>query len=104
MKPRASYTAEVIEDVLVIKDLDNGSISVTNDIDIILAYEQEQTGHNWENKRIIYRDSLGDWDQILWNGSRVRFERLTFDPVARKNFGKALEAVKSLPSVFPTSM
>lgn len=99
-KPRADYTAKVIEDVLVIEDLDSGEISVTNDIENILCYEQEQTGHSWVNKHIIYKDSDENWDQVKWNGRDVRFVSLSEGCMEEQSLSKALARVKQLPTLF----
>ena len=62
MNKHADYEVVRIEDDRVfIVDLDLGSISVTNDA----AYVFGEINNNFPNKRIIYRDTLGMWDELV---------------------------------------
>ena len=52
--------------ILLIEDL-NGPMSVTNDAENVVA-DLLAAGHS--NYRIVYRDSMGQWDELLHNGFR----------------------------------
>ena len=69
----ADFSHTVSEDVLKIVDLGLGGNSVTNDAERVLAkIEQWQPGLIGRC-RIMYRDGLGIWDGIEWDGQEVRF-------------------------------
>jgi hypothetical protein len=55
--------AGVVDDKLFIIDLDLGNRSVTNDAENVARWAQE----NYRGKRLIYRDSMGRWDEIVIN-------------------------------------
>lgn len=48
-------------DKLFIVDLDLGNRSVTNDAENVAAWAQK----NYQGRRLIYRDSMGRWDEII---------------------------------------
>jgi hypothetical protein len=57
----ADYEVVRVEDDRVfIVDLDLGNISVTNDA----GYVFSEINRNFPNRRLIYRDTLGRWDEI----------------------------------------
>jgi|GEM_PF-3030794 len=61
---RSDYEIVRIEDDRVfIVDLDLGNMSVTNDADNVL----EEINKNFPNRRLIYKDTLGNWDEITYN-------------------------------------
>lgn len=51
----------VQEDKIFLVDLDLGNKSVTNDAENVV----EEINKNFPDKRIIYRDTLGVWDEIV---------------------------------------
>jgi hypothetical protein len=53
--------------VLAIIDLDRGGKSVTNDIENVVQ-SLTSAGFLFPGKSLIYRDSMGNWDQVLHNG------------------------------------
>lgn len=60
---RAEWFSELIGDVLVLFDRDCGSMSLTNDIDRVLAEEARRRGHGLPAV-VLYRDSEGRYDRI----------------------------------------
>jgi hypothetical protein len=63
----------VDQDVIKIVDLDPGSNSVTNDAERVLRKIECWPPGLIVRCRIMYRDSLGTWDGIEWDGQGVRF-------------------------------
>lgn len=51
----------VEEDKIFLVDLDLGNRSVTNDAERVF----EEINKNFPGRRIIYRDTLGHWDEIV---------------------------------------
>jgi hypothetical protein len=69
----ADFSYTVSEDVLKMVDLALGGNSVTNDAERVLRkIEQWQPGLT-THCRIMYRDSLGMWDGLEWDGLEARF-------------------------------
>lgn len=60
---RADYTYTVEETIIAIVDLDQGSRSVTNDIENVLDEISAHLG-GLAGYAIIYRDSRGVWDGV----------------------------------------
>lgn len=59
---RADYDIACVEtDRVFIIDLNLGNISVTNDAERV--YTELQSF--WPNRRVIYRDSMGNWDEMI---------------------------------------
>lgn len=65
---RASYTFETRGDVICITDLDRGR-TVTTDADRVIEDLVDCHG-SLDGKRVIYRDSMGVWDEILVSDNR----------------------------------
>ncbi|MBV9877485.1 MAG: hypothetical protein JO025_22345 [Verrucomicrobia bacterium] len=69
----AEFSYTVDQGVIKIVDLNLGSDSVTNDVERVL-YKLEQ----WQpgliaRCSIMYRDSMGYWDGLEWDGEEVTF-------------------------------
>jgi hypothetical protein len=63
---RADYDIVRVEhDRVFIIDLDLGNKSVTNDADYVWSEIQSM----WPGRRLIYRDSAGRWDEIIFQPS-----------------------------------
>ena len=45
---------------------ENGRTSVTNDAEAVLDYIKKTQG---KDTRVVYRDSQGDWAEIVWKDS-----------------------------------
>lgn len=59
---RADYDIVRVEsDRVFIIDLDLGNKSVTNDAEYVYSDLQSL----WPNRRVIYRDSMGNWDEMI---------------------------------------
>lgn len=65
MKPsfRADYTYTIEGSVIAIVDLDQGSKSVTNDMEDVLNDIRVEIG-DLSGYSVIYRDSEGQWDGV----------------------------------------
>ena len=59
--------------MLKIWDLNLGSQSVTNDAENVLRKIEVWHQRSLAGCRILYRDSLGFWDRLEWDGKEVRF-------------------------------
>ena len=67
MRVRAHYAIHVeTADTIWIVDLDDGAMSVTNDAEAVV----EQVVKDFGDKRVIYRDSEGQWDELLHHHGR----------------------------------
>jgi len=56
-------TVEVRDGITFIVDLNQGRKSVTNDAEWVV----ERVLEKFPTNRIVYRDSQGDWDELLHN-------------------------------------
>jgi len=72
---RADYTYTVEGSIIAIIDLDQGSKSVTNDIENVLDDIRAEIG-DLAGYAVIYRDSMGRWDGVRLIGSSVKFYAL----------------------------
>lgn len=72
---RADYSYTVKGSVITIIDLDQGSKSVTNDIENVLDDIRAELG-DLAGYAVIYRDSMGRWDGVRLVGSSVEFYAL----------------------------
>jgi hypothetical protein len=50
-----------MDDIIYIVDMNQGNMSVTNDAESVCMELHSRYG----NKRIIYRDSSGQWDELV---------------------------------------
>ena len=62
----ADFDYEVVNDVVAFFDLDLGNNSVTNDIHYTLEILKSRVD-NLAQKKIIYRDSMGIFDEVVIN-------------------------------------
>lgn len=60
------HIEEVTPDIVFIVDLDNGATSVTNDAENVTKY----LFHRFGNRRVVYRDSMGNWDEMEHDNGR----------------------------------
>ncbi len=92
-KPKADfdYQMDVIKDynVLAIQDLDLGNMSVTNDMEQVVAYIEHLEKIDTDNFLIVYQDSTGQWDGWSKNTS--------FFALRKNNFYDAVVAYIALP-------
>ena len=67
---RADYEVVLVEeDRVFIVDLNLGNKSVTNDAEEVLKEIQ----YHFPGKRLIYKDSMGKWDEIVEEGIWIRY-------------------------------
>lgn len=72
---RADYTYNVTGSVIAIIDLDQGSKSVTNDMENVLDDIRAEVG-DLSGYAVIYRDSMGRWDGVRLERGVVQFYSL----------------------------
>lgn len=67
----AEYQVKTVTpEIVFLVDLDLGNKSVTNDAEFVVREVHRRYG----NKRIVYRDSSGDWSELLHHeGTFTRF-------------------------------
>lgn len=71
MSNHADYTiVQIDKDRIFIIDLDLGNRSVTNDAEYVLGILQA----HYPGKRVIYRDTMGTWDEITGNSLAAGFK------------------------------
>lgn len=62
--PKVSWSLhKLTEDAVFIVDDDNGGMSVTNAAEAVVKDIYEFYG----DRRIVYRDTMGEWDELLHN-------------------------------------
>ena len=64
---KADYTYTIENGTVKIIDLNLGNVSVTNDAENVVTEIQSTT--NIKGLKIVYRDSDGNWDEIIPNWS-----------------------------------
>lgn len=69
------YSINEPRKVLRIIDLNLGRMSVTNDIENVLTQIRKEIGKDIESLKIIYRDSVGTWDEVVpkWDGDECEY-------------------------------
>lgn len=67
----------VTDDTVFLVDLDEGYTSVTNDAENVYAYIHKMH----PDKRVVYRDSMGYWDEIAMDGNVATFIPYHGEPV-----------------------
>ncbi len=91
--PGSIYRLEVHNDVICLKDLD-GPRSITNDVEAIL--EDLQRGGLELDAPIVYRDSMGRWDEIRHaKGRFTRFAPLPLPEDLVQDREAAVEVVRT---------
>ncbi len=70
MKKRSNYTIQSVKDNTVfLLDLGGNFPSVTNDAENVF----DEVSKIYPNHRIVYRDSMGSWDEIKMHNGQIRF-------------------------------
>lgn len=67
LKPRSDF--EILGTALVIRDLNRGRMSVTNDAENVVTYLLEN-GFLKVNQRLFYYDSNNDLSEIIWGAKK----------------------------------
>ena len=89
-KASADYEYTVEGGTLCIIDLDKGGVSVTNDMENVLADIQSAEGL-LDDLKVVYRDSDGIWDGVTgWPG------RIGFTFLGTKTKEEAIEQMLAL--------
>lgn len=74
---RSNYTYGIAdgtdEKILWIVDSNLGNMSVTNDMENVLAEIEKKTQLPLEDYKIIYRDSMNTWDGVEYKFGNVDF-------------------------------
>lgn len=74
-KNHADYeVVRVEEDRIFIVDLDLGNKSVTNDA----LFVYHELNNNFPGKRVIYRDTIGNWDELYYNTEGSWKDQITY--------------------------
>jgi hypothetical protein len=77
---RATYDISIEGDFLCIMDRNDGGRSVTNaaeDVVAEVAYLMKERGERIDRYAVIYRDTMGHWDQlVIANGKFQAFKSL----------------------------
>jgi hypothetical protein len=85
---RASYSFQIVDSVIAITDHDEGR-SVTNDVENVVA--DFRYGTDLAGYRMIYRDTMGIWDEILICEGRFA----GFRSIGEHDLDKALARIKN---------
>lgn len=92
---KADFTYEVRDEVLCIKDLNLGKMSVTNDIENVVEWIRKLKGWSREKMlatRIVYKDSQGMYDGAQYYGVYV-----AFIPLRKESLEEAVKEIKEVP-------
>jgi hypothetical protein len=90
---RSCYEWGVDNDVIWIKDLDRGGVSVTNNIDSIIAYLSSVI--HIKEYMLMYCDSLGIWDEIRIDENHI----ITFNSINEKSYDSAIVMLRGRQKV-----
>ena len=90
---RADYTYTVAGSVIAIVDLDQGSKSVTNDMENVLDDIRADIG-DLAGYAVIYQDSMGRWDGVRLTGRSVEFYALN-EPDQQRAASRLLHLLES---------
>jgi hypothetical protein len=89
MKNRADYTYKIDGYSLAIEDLNLGNMSVTNDIENVLATIAKKENLSLSDYQIMYCDSEGIWDGVDYDNGKV-----SFFPISENEYEKAREKLR----------
>lgn len=73
---KSSFSYEVIDGVLCLIDLNEGGMSVTNDIENVLSevyFNERRSQPGLYKLPIVYRDSDGTWDGVSMRNGEADF-------------------------------
>lgn len=75
---KADYTYTIQGDTVKIIDLNRGNVSVTNDAENVLT--EIQSTENIKELRIIYRDSMDEWCELIpvWDNNKCTDVNFSF--------------------------
>jgi len=80
--------------VVAIEDQNLGAMSVTNDAEAVVEFLWEQR-YLFESgsTRVVYRDSEGVWDELVWRVHQGRAKFVGFKPLRVRTLEQALTMV-----------
>lgn len=76
---RADYIYKISDRLVEITDLNLGGISVTNDAENVLT--EINSEENIENLAVIYKDSEGDWCELIPSWNNHKCDNVKFNPI-----------------------
>ena len=82
LRVRADFDWRVHGDLVKIVDLNLGNMSVTNDLENVLAALVGELPNPITQFRFIYRDTMGEWDHIRVRDHEVLAHTFEFEVVA----------------------
>lgn len=90
---KSDFTYEIDGDNVRITDLNQGRMSVTNDIENVISQIEKKVGYSLHDKVVTYQDSSGDCDGIHFKNGSVDFiflgtNNLQFSSTLMKSFLK----------------
>ena len=71
----ADYSYELRDGLVILIEHDGAPRSVTNDAEAVIA-EMARDGLDFAGRRVLYRDQMGAWDELLVSGNRFAGFRL----------------------------
>jgi hypothetical protein len=89
-------TVAILRDLVAIEDdydPANPSMSVTNDIEAVVADLVARRIINRQRNKLIYRDTEGVWDQVVIE-SDYPFRPIAFSPLRVVTLGEAIVAAR----------
>lgn len=86
------------DDVIAIRDMD-GKMSITNDAEGVVAFLASRHFLT-ETKKLIYRDSMGFWDELVHNGKELK----GFKPIRTKMLYEAIAKVLDTKTEYVVSI
>jgi hypothetical protein len=71
MKVKAYYSGQILKDFVLLYDLSDtisgaGAKTITNDAEAVVELTLQQHG----NRRILYQDTEGNWDELKHDGKK----------------------------------
>lgn len=84
---RSDYEWGIDRDVIWVRDLDRGGMSVTNNISAILKYLDQHVPV--KEYLLMYCDSMGRWDGLVYSGDTVGFF-----PINETDYNKAIQKLR----------
>jgi hypothetical protein len=68
---RARYSVQKSRNLIVLIDANDGAMSITNDAEAVVQ-DLVERGYRVDNFVIVYRDTMGRWDQIVTADGRFK--------------------------------
>ncbi|WP_347160326.1 hypothetical protein [Pontibacter chitinilyticus] len=89
---RSDYEWGIDRDVVWVRDLDRGGMSVTNNISAILLHVSQHVPV--KEYLLMYCDSSGTWDGLTFTGLTA-----DFFPLNERDYGKAISKLREKASL-----